>query len=363
MQKTGIANLPLHYGKAPKWLFQRMVELSAKISEIIIYEYSQEEFLKRLSDPYWFQAFSCVLGYDWHSSGTTTVTCGALKEALKKENLGVAVCGGKGRISRKTPDEIILNAENFSLSTEKINKLKYASKMAAKVDNCCIQDGYQLYHHSFFFDEKGNWAVVQQGMNDNFARRYHWLSSDLGSFVNEPHTAICCERKEKDVLDMTAKNSEEARKISVDLVNENPEKLLKFSGKQKTLSCYEELTMPRHHEIYRIDLKKQDIEALKKAYEIQPKNYEELVSLQGIGAKRIRALALISELIYGAKPSWQDPVKFSFSHGGKDGYPFPVKRKIYDKSISTLKEAIEQAKIGNKEKLYAIKRLNEFLHC
>jgi len=356
MQRTGIAELPLHSGRAPRWLFQRMVKLSSEISKIIIYEYGQEEFLKRISNPFWFQAFSCVLGFDWHSSGTTTTTCGALKEALSLEEHGIAICGGKGRTSRKTPNEIEKNSEILSLSTEKIENLIYSSKMAAKVDNSCIQDNYHLYHHTFFFDEKGNWAVVQQGMNENFARRYHWLSSKVKSFVSEPHSGICSEKREKKVLDMTAKESENVRKISVDLVNDGPDHL------KRIFNEIEKLRMPTHHPIYRIDLGKNDLNVLKKAYEIQPKNYEELISLRGIGPKKVRALALISELIYGEKPSWKDPVKFSFAHGGKDGYPFPVKRKVYDSSIKILEDAIGQAeKLGRKEKLYAIKRLHDFL--
>lgn len=366
MQKTGIAHLPLHSGKAPRWLFSRMVKLASAITDAILLEYNQEEFLKRISSPFWFQALSCVLGYDWHSSGCTTVTCGALKEALNKANLGIKIGGGKGNISKKSPDEIDFFSQDFNLSTNKIERLKYSSKMSAKVDNSCIQDNYNLYHHSFIFTENGSWAVIQQGMNseNNYARRYHWLSDNIVSFVTEPHEAICCDKKQNFVLDMTAKESEEARKTSLDLVKDNPKNLERYLMPiQKTINDFSnksviELKMPPAHLIK--DMKKINIETLKKAYEIQPKNYEELVAIKGIGPKTIRSLALISDLVYGKKASWKDPVKYSFAHGGKDRIPYPVNKRIYDSSTEILKNAIRQAKLGEKDKLYAIKRLHQF---
>lgn len=357
--RTGTVSLPLHSGKAPRWLFNRMVKLAGGISEALIYEYGQEELLKRISDPYWFQAFSCVLGFDWHSSGTTTTTCGALKVALSPEEHGVTVAGGKGAASRKAPGEIEKSGGSFSLSSERINKLKYSSRMAAKVDNSCIQDGYQLYHHCFFLTEKGDWAVVQQGMNNEYARRYHWLSDSVSSFI-EPHD-VCCDRKEAEVLDMTAGESEEARRISVDLVKDKPGHLRKYVSKQQTLLDFECFGLPSHHPVLDIDLSKQGMEVLKNAYELQPSNYEELVSLRGMGPKMIRALALISDLVYGSKPSWKDPVKYSFTHGGKDGFPYPVDREAYDNSIRVLEESLDSAKLDKKEKYDAIKRLGEFI--
>ncbi|RLI88452.1 MAG: DUF763 domain-containing protein [Candidatus Altiarchaeales archaeon] len=368
MKRTGTVELPLHGGKAPRWLFDRMVKLSSAITDVIIYEYGREEFLRRISDPYWFQAFSCVLGFDWHSSGTTTTTCGALKMAIDPEETGIKIAGGKGSASRRTTLEIEKTADLFSLSSKKIEELKYSSRMSAKVDNSCIQDSYQLYHHSFIFTEKGEWVVVQQGMNDSdrYARRYHWLSDNVKSFVEEPHTGICSDRKEKDVLDMTAKESEETRKVSVDLVKDNPkhlENLLSKKEPQRLLTEFKEerFIMPSRHPILDIDIGRSGMKVLQKAYEIQPENYEELVALKGIGPQKIRALALISDLVYGAKPSWNDPAKFSFAHGGKDGFPYPVHRKTYDASIQTLKEAVEQAKLERKERLYAIKRLKDFI--
>ncbi len=359
MQKTGAVNLPLHGGKAPRWLFERMVKLSGAITEVILYEYGQEEFLKRISNPYWFQAFGCVLGFDWHSSGVTTTTCGALKMAVNPQEHGIFVAGGKGRTSRKTPEEIEKAVDLFSLSSKKIDELKYSSRMSAKVDNSCVQDNYQLYHHIFIFTEKSKWVVVQQGMNDSHARRYHWMSDNVESFVEEPHSAICCDRAEN-ALDMTSKENKEARKISVDLVKDGPVHLEKYLTKKPNKSLME-FSMPEHHWIKDIDVGKQGMKVLQRAYELQPDNYEELVSLKGMGPKRIRALALISDLVYGSGLSWKDPVKYSFAHGGKDGTPYPVNRQVYDSSIKMLKDSLENAKLNNKERLGAIRRLNTYI--
>ncbi len=363
-----MAHLPLHGGKCPPWLFGRMKKLSGEISAIIVHEYGRDELLRRLADPFFFQALSCVIGFDWHSSGTTTTTMGALKEAIKPGELGVAVCGGKGKVSRKTPDEIEGAAEVFSLSSKKVERMKYASRMAAKVDSSCVQDGYRLYHHTFIMSEDGDWAVVQQGMMERFARRYHWLSENVSDFVEEPHSGIVCERAENIVLDMTARESEEARKASLDLVKDCPTRLgpyIRQAG-QRSLEDFGErspqqkiLLMPARHTI--TELTERTMKALQAAYEIQPQNYEELVSLRGIGPKSIRALALVSELVYGAPPSWRDPVKYSFTHGGKDGIPYPVDRKTYQTTIDVLKTAIDNARLGNEEKLRAVRRLHEFI--
>ena len=364
MKRTGITNLPLHRGKTPRWLFDRMVRLAGGITDAIVYEYGQEEFLRRVADPYWFQAFSCVLGFDWHSSGTTTTTCGALKMAIDPEELGIKVAGGKGRTSRRTLSEIEKIADIFSLSTDDVEKLKYSSRMSAKVDNNCVQDGYQLYHHCFIFTEKGDWAVIQQGMSDRYARRYHWLSDDVGCFVEEPHAGICCDRVENVTLDLTAKESSETRKTSLDLIRDDPMNLVKYfkPAKQKLLTDFEAegFTMPIRHPILDIDITGRGMKTLQKAYEMQPESYEELVSLRGMGPKKMRALALISDLVYGTQPSWKDPVKYSFSHGGKDGHPYPVDRAVYDNSIQTLKDALEGAKLDDKDRYHAIKRLREF---
>jgi len=340
--RTGIANLPLHYGKAPRWLFNRMTKLSGEIAETIIDEYGQEEFLKRLSDPFWFQAFGCVLGFDWHSSGLTTTVLGALKVSLNEKNIGLQVAGGKGATSRKTPSEI--ESTKFNLSTKKIEKLIRASKLSAKVDNSLVQDGFQLYQHNFIFTEKGKWAVIQQGMSNSWARRYHWISESVKTFVEEPHDAIVSEMRKEKVLNLTAKESRETRQATLDLV-----------GSRNIL------TLPRRHEILKKDLSKRAMKVINLIYETNPKSYEDLISIKGVGAKTIRALTLISDLIYGTKASWKDPVKYSFAHGGKDGIPYPVDREVYDKNIRILKNAIENAKIGRKEKLFAIKKLSNFV--
>lgn len=368
MPRTGIANLPLHPGKAPRWLFKRMALLSKGIVEVISYEYGKDEFLRRISDPFWFQAFSCVLGFDWHSSGTTTVTCGALKEAVKSMEYGFVVAGGKGKASRKTLQQIERVGELYNFPTVKVDELKYCSRMAAKIDNTAIQDGHDLYHHVFLFSENGLWCVIQQGMNDetNYARRYHWLSEHVDSFICEPHNAILGERHQEKVLDMTSKQSESSQRISVDLVNDNPRHLMRDWAEltrpqnQRTLDNWMlsketdkpigHLTMPRSINWTKI----------KQIYDFQPKNYEELISMRGVGPNTIRALALISDLVYGEKPSWKDPIKYSFAVGGKDGVPFPVDRKAMDEATEIIRTGVKQAKIGDKEKNHALKRLHNF---
>ncbi|OWT32756.1 hypothetical protein BGI41_05970 [Methanobrevibacter sp. 87.7] len=382
MQRKGIANLPMHTGHTPRWLWERMVKLSKAISEVIIDEYGQVELLERLSNPYWFQSFSCVIGFDWHSSGTTTTTCGALRAALKPEEHGIAVLGGKGENSRKTPGQIEKEGDIFNINSSDVDKLVKSSRLSAKIDNSCIQDNYTLYQHNFFLTEKGDWAVVQQGMNTNtkYARRYHWMSDEFDKFLEDPHTGISCDKKRKETLNMASKESKNVQKISVDLINDNPEHLKKyfrpndpnqttlfdFIGKQNEdfskFNNQEEFTMPQHHPVLNMDLSDREFEVLKNAYEIQPEKYEDLIMLKGIGPKKIRALALISDIIYGEKASWKDPVKYSFAHGGKDGFPYPIDRKTYDNSIETMKDALYQAKLDDKDKLGAIKRLNKYMN-
>lgn len=351
MKKTGIANLPLHGGKAPAWLFEKMVKLSAEISEIIVRDFGRDELLLRLSDPYWFQSFGCVLGFDWHSSGLTTTVCGALKEGLKDigPEIGIYVCGGKGKTSRKTPLEIELLAPQAGVAP---TSLIYASKMSAKVDNSAVFDGYQLYHHTFIFTKEGKWAVIQQGMNERarYARRYHWLNLDEINFTCDPHTGIASEQQGQMVLNMVAKASEASRKVSTELAQTKPELVV------KDLARVPELTLPAHHDIRTIrpeNLKK----ILLKTYEIKPHNFEELLATPGVGPRTIRALALIGELIYGTKPSYQDPATFSFAHGGKDGIPYPVDRENYDRSILVLQSAIERSKLGCNDKTEALRKL------
>jgi uncharacterized protein len=369
MSRTGYANLPLHPGKAPSWLTGRMRKLAKEVSSIMIDEYGTDTFLERISDPFWFQAFGCVLGYDWHSSGVTTVVTGVLKTALSAEEHGIVVCGGKGRTSRKTPREIVQTADRFGFSEAETKQLTYTSRMTAKIDNCAIQAGYQLYHHTFFLAENSKWAVIQQGMSatDKTARRYHWLSDHTTDFVVEPHSAIVG-TKQQCVLDMTAKISESSRKASVDLAKEPTRKLQRIAetaikpSERNQLSLHQwlpnqpaqaltTLTMPRN-----INWK-----ALSQAYEAQPENYEQLLSIQGVGPATVKGLALIAELVYGEKPSWQDPVKFSFAYGGKDGVPFPVNREGMDESIQILRETVQAAKVGDREKMHALQGLRRFV--
>jgi len=370
MRRVGVAELPLHPGRCPPWLFSRMRRLGGAIAELIVHEYGRHEFLKRIGDPFFFQALGCTLGFDWHSSGLTTTVCGALKEAMKPGELGIAVCGGKGNVSKRTRDEIEELSDVFSLSSQTVESLKYASKMAAKVDNSCVQDGYQLYHHSFILTEDGDWAVVQQGMQERLARRYHWLSDGVHSFVEEPHSGIAADREEQAVLDMTARESEEARTVGLDVVRDDPTRLKAYLRGAEQLSIDEylpspremrTLIMPSRHEI--LGLCERTMEALRRAYELQPESYEELVAIRGIGPKAVRALALVSEVVHGASPSWKDPAKFSFAHGGKDGIPYPVDRRTYQKTIGIIESATLAARVGDKEKLNAIKRLHDYLGC
>jgi hypothetical protein len=332
-----------------------MVSLSREIVRVLVEEYGPGEVLARVSDPHWFQAFGCVLGFDWHSSGLTTTTTGALKEAVKgrEADLGLFVAGGKGAASRKTPAEIIAHGERHTIARP-ADDLVYASKVSAKVDNTAVQDGYQLYHHAFFFAPSGEWAVVQQGMNDatGYARRYHWLSAGVEDFVNEPHAAICSEQRGQLVLNLVAEESEEARRASALLAAEPPDKLA------KELRKAQELELPARHHIIATDLRPESFErTLAKAYEQPPETFEGLLATPGVGPKTIRALALIADLIYGARASVRDPATFSFAHGGKDGIPYPVDRPTYDRSIEVLRQAVDRAKIEDRQKLAALKRL------
>ena len=371
MHRTGVASLPLHGGRAPGWLTGRMRRLAKEISKIVIEEYGTATFLQRLSDPYWFQALGCVLAYDWHSSGVTTVVTGILKNALSPEEHGVAVCGGKGKTSRKTPNDIAVVGAKFGFSEQTIKSLTYTSRMTAKVDNSAIQAGYQLYHHAFLVTKDEQWAVIQQGMSeqDRTARRFHWLSDNTTSLVVEPHNAVVGDVKREKALNMVAIESEGARKASVDLAKEPTRKLMRLIESsmkplnQKSLQewlpktrddpwqqSFGTLNMPRNI----------SWETMSRVYDFQPKNYEELLSVRGVGPATVRGLALVAELVYGEKPSWNDPVKFSFAYGGKDGVPFPVNRKAMDESIGILEQSVHAARIGDREKMHSLQRLRQF---
>ena len=354
--KRSYANLPLHRGKTPRWLMARMKSLSGAIIRIIVEEFGPEVVLKRLSDPFWFQAFGCVLGFDWHSSGVTTTVCGALKESVRfiGPSLGLFVCGGKGATSRKTPSEIECYSNSIDILPD---RLVHASRMSAKIDSAALQDGYQIYHHTFIFTKSAHWAVVQQGMNaDNgYARRYHWLGDSVDDFVCEPHTAIACDARGQ-TLNMVAKESEGARKASVLVSTEHPDKITKEVKK------LQQLRLPSRHKVALGDINPQHLhKVLLSTYENHPADFEKMLAIPGVGPKTIRSLALISDLIYGAPASTRDPVRYSFAHGGKDGHPYPVNRQIYDKSISILHNAIKHAKLCRTDKIDAIRHLREFL--
>ena len=344
--RTGIATFSLDTGKCPKWLFERMEKLAGIVSEIIIEEFGEEEFLKKLSDPYWFQAFGCALAFDWNSSGLTVTTTAALKSALKKRNLGIYVCGGKGKTSRKTPEELVELGEKLG-----IDPIKYVnySKLIAKIDNSLIQDGFNIYHHTFILTKSGNFTVIQQGMNTYYslARRYHWWSGAIKEDITlEPHTGIVSQKIFKNVLNLTAKESLENKKLIVDLIN-SPKELIKdlkyLEKPQKSLF------LPNIEFKYHPVLNERfDVKRLKKTIEkasfLKPESIEKLLLIEGVGPKTIRALSLIGELIYQKPVSKIDPARYTFAHGGKDGTPYPVDRKTYDETIKILDKALKIAK-------------------
>jgi hypothetical protein len=327
-----------------------MTQLAREISLAVVHEEGPTGMFKRLSDPFWFQAFGCVLGFDWHSSGVTTTTCGALKEGLKglEGDVGFAVAGGKGKTSRRTPAEIEATCEGWG---EDPAPLVAASRLSAKVDSSAVQDGFQIYHHTFLFTPAGEWAVVQQGMDEKsgMARRYHWLTPPR--FDNDPHEAVT-ERAQGEVLNLVAGEAEGNRSVATELAREHPEKI----GHE--LRQMQSLAMPRRHELRLSDLDPKRIErVLLPAYEAQPSTFTDLLSVKGVGAKGLRALALVAELTYGEPVSVRDPASFSYAHGGKDGTPFPVDRKTYDATIESLRETVRAAKMGNNERRDAMKRL------
>ncbi|MGB9823614.1 MAG: DUF763 domain-containing protein [Candidatus Hydrothermia bacterium] len=351
--KTGDVILPLHNGRAPDWLLERMVKLSRSILYIMALEFGKEEVLRRLSDPVWFQSLGCLLGFDWHSSGLTTTVTFALKRALKDigSEIGIFAAGGKGKYAIKTPDELRDNAFKVGFNAD---SLIYASRLAAKVDSCLLQDGYELYHHSIFYTREGLWCIVQQGMNvmNRKARRYHWLSERVLSFVEEPHSGIVAEKKEKEVLDLTAKISKDAREVILQLSRKPPDEVIKLYIKALSYN------LPQRHYITLKDIRPENLKkVLIQTYSNPPHDFETLTLSRGLGPMSFRALALISDVIYGAKPSYQDPVLYSFAHGGKDGYPYRVRKDLYDKSIEVLEKAIKAAKLGSREELMVLRKL------
>lgn len=351
MKRSGSADLPLHYGYVPQWLAERMAKLGLAVVETIVMDYGKDEVLRRLSDPFWFQSLGAVMGMDWHSSGITTSVMGALKKSINPHSreLGIYICGGKGKHSKQTPAELLKVSETTGLDG---NYLVKCSKLSAKVDNTAIQDGFQLYTHNFILSDTGKWAVVQQGMSDvsRTARRYHWHSEQLSSFVNDPHTFIYGKNSGY-ILNMTDKEADGSRNGVMQIAAENPGIMINEISK---------LVMPNHHEVCAKDVDLKRLGAvLWLAHEKQPKDFEDLLLLQGLGPRTLQSLALVSEVIHGTPSRFKDPARFSFAHGGKDGAPFPVPTNVYDETLNTLQTAIQKAKMGNSDKNEAIKRLSQ----
>lgn len=345
------ADLPLHYGKVPKWLASRMATLGQAIIESIVIEYGRSEVIKRISDPLWFQSFGAVLGMDWHSSGITTSVVGALKRGLNPiaKDLGIYVCGGRGRYSRATPQELYQVADKTGLDGAELAK---NSRLTAKIDNTAIQDGFQIYLHSFIVTEDGEWTVVQQGMNDKngYARRYHWHSDAFESFIQNPHTSICGANQGL-ILNLTDKNADKTQSGIVDIANQHPTRMIQEIAQMK---------MPAHHDVKAkdVDLKRLG-SVIALAYEKDLQDFESLLLLEGLGPRTLQSLTLVSEVIHGTASRFNDPARFSFAHGGKDGHPFPVPTKVYDETISTLRNAVCRAKIGHSDKQKALKSLHQ----
>ncbi|MGB9694761.1 MAG: DUF763 domain-containing protein [Caldisericaceae bacterium] len=352
--KTGFVDLPLHRGSAPPWLFSRMKLLAREIILSILINFDREELYLRLSDPVWFQSFGCVLGFDWHSSGLTTVTTGAIKEGLREESshIGIFFAGGKGKSSLNTPMDIENSFEKGFIGYDYKEELKKTSRLVAKVDSNAVQSGYKLYHHFMIYDKDKNWVIIQQGMKGNsvYARRYHWSSYGLESFVKDPHKGVIASRKESP-LNLVDSSIDFTRSQIVNLANEDAKLVAR---ELKTIK------LPQHHPLFPSDFNVNYIEkVMKKANEENPKDFEKLLLVRGLGEKTLRALALLANLTYGGELSFKDPANFSFAHGGKDGYPFPVERDTYDKSIEVFRVAINHARIGDLEKFNALRRLKE----
>ncbi len=388
IKRTGHADLPLHVGTVPKWLADRMRDLGTEIVQILLMEYGKKEVLTRLSDPLWFQSLGAVLGMDWHSSGITTSVMYALKRGInaRAREFGLCICGGRGKYSRKTPEELLFLAEHTGLPG---NDLVRASKLAAKIDNTAVQDGFQLYQHNFILSNEGDWAIVQQGMNSRTktARRYHWCSQNLRSFVDEPHSGITGENQGP-ILNLTDSSACKTRSSILTLSNEEPQKIIKEisdiarlgnpleqkkSGQlelfdlESTLDgeiCFDNgdrnIVLPDHHEVRAedVDLKRLG-GVLATAYENQPKDFESLLLTPGLGPRTLQSLTLVSEVIHGTPCRFRDPARFSFAHGGKDGHPFPVPTKIYDESIRILGDCIEKSKMGYNDKSECLRRLHQ----
>lgn len=353
MKRSGVADLPLHGGSVPPWLAERMTRLGTAIVENVIHHYGRSALLSRLSDPFWFQALGTVMGMDWHSSGITTSVVGALKRGLnpRSRELGIFVCGGRGRHSRKTPQELQTYAERTGLDG---NALARSSRLAARVDNNAIQDGFQLYLHSFVIANDGEWTIVQQGMNPDsaMARRYHWHSSSVRDFVSEPHTGIVGEHQGV-IVNLVDARSKPAQQAMLETVRGNPD---------DNLEHIRRLVMPAHHDVRSdsVDLHRLGA-VLALAHERELSDFASLLLVQGLGPRTLQSLALVAEVIHGAPTRFSDPARFSFAHGGKDGHPFPVPLKTYDETISFMRRSLEAAKLGHSDKIDGMRRLDRLV--
>src|SRR6266705_3406593 len=353
MKRSGVADLPLHGGHVPHWLAERMTRLGTAITETIVHDYGASAFLSRLSDPFWFQALGSVMGMDWHSSGITTSVMGALKRGLasRADELGIYVCGGRGRFSRNTPQELRTLAGRKGFDGEALVR---TSRLTARIDNNAIADGFQIYLHSFIVTASGEWAVVQQGLNDRsgMARRYHWHSASVRDFVAEPHTGIVGENQGV-ILNLVDAQARPAQAALLDIARENPE---------TTLSAARHLRLPRHHEVRADNINLKRLGAvLAVAYERDLHDFAELLLLENLGPRTLQALALVAEVVHGTPSRFSDPARFSFAHGGKDRHPFPVPLKTYDESLDFLRNSLDRARVGDREKLDGFHRLDRFV--
>src|SRR5580658_8090276 len=369
-RRTGSADLPLHNGRVPAWLAQRMARLGAVIAETIVHHYGRDEFLRRLAHPFWFQSFGAVMGMDWHSSGITTSVIGALKRGLAplSGELGIHVCGGRGAHSRQTPQELVAIGDRVGIDGA---SLAQASRLVAKVDSAAVQDGFDLYLHGFIVTDDGKWVVVQQGMNGDsrLARRYHWLSEDLKSYVETPHSAIEGTNL-GEIVNLTDVRAEASRRGQLDLLRDfGPHRIAcevaALEGKGSAPAIPDQpllpyLVMPAHHDVRSSDVMIRRLHgALAAAAARGPLDFAELLLVPGVGARTVRALAMVAEVVHGAPCRFTDPARFSFAHGGKDRHPYPVPLKVYDETIRVLKAAVQKAKLGRDERLAAIKRLDD----
>jgi hypothetical protein len=367
-RRAGSADLPLHGGHVPKWLADRMTRLGAVISQAVVHHYGRDELLRRLAHPFWFQSFGAVMGMDWHSSGITTSVIGALKRGLAplQHELGVHVCGGKGKHSRQTPHELVAIGDRKGFDG---SKLAAASRLVAKVDSAAVQDGFDLYLHGFIVTDDGNWVVVQQGMNGKWkqARRYHWLSEGLKSFVDEPHAAIDGPRQGV-IVNLTDHRAEASRDKQLNLLaTMGPDgitrELAALENRDQIQSAQPllpHLIMPNHHDVRPGDVHARRLHGnLAAAADRGPADFAELLLTPGVGARTVRALAMVAEVVHGTPYRFSDPARFSLAHGGKDRHPYPVPLKVYDETIRVLKSAVQKARLGNEEELRALKRLDD----